>query len=86
MFISGYLTVFVKINSHYPFFVCSGVSNTTAIVKSAVQLELDRAKFLIYQAFEEDENGSKEEAVELYMQTAELCLQIVNNIKLLLYH
>jgi len=42
-----------------------------------LQLNIDRAKFLVQQAFEQDELNSKEEALELYTQAAELCLSLV---------
>ena len=38
---------------------------------------MERAEFLLRQAFEQDEGGNEEEAVELYMQAAELCLTLV---------
>ncbi|KAK2170660.1 hypothetical protein LSH36_1g05016 [Paralvinella palmiformis] len=47
-----------------------------APVKTKQQQELDRARYLIEQAFEEDEAGNREEAFELYTQAAELCLNL----------
>ena len=44
---------------------------------SVFQLKMERAEFLLRQAFEQDEGGNEEEAVELYMQAAELCLTLV---------
>ena len=52
--------------------------------KTPEQLELDRAKFLVCQALEEDESGAKDDAVELYMQAAELCLKLVSILNLIL--
>lgn len=46
-------------------------------LKSRQQLDLERARFLVTQAFEEDEKGNDEEAVELYTQAVELCIQTV---------
>lgn len=47
-------------------------------LKSRQQLDLERAHFLVTQAFEEDEKGNDEEAVELYTQAVELCIQTSN--------
>ncbi|XP_066302773.1 calpain-7-like [Branchiostoma lanceolatum] len=44
-------------------------------MKTQQQIDLERARFLIEQAFEEDENDNKEEAAELYMEAVELCLK-----------
>lgn len=46
-------------------------------LKTRQQLDLERAHFLVTQAFEEDEKGNDEEAVELYTQAVELCIQTV---------
>ncbi len=46
---------------------------------SCAQLDMDRARYLVEQAFEEDAQDNKEEAFELYAQAAELCLSLVNN-------
>ncbi|GIY99462.1 calpain-7 [Caerostris extrusa] len=43
--------------------------------KNEQKLELDRAEFLLRQGLEEDEAGNEEEATELYLQAAELCLK-----------
>ena len=42
-----------------------------------LQLEMDRAKFLLNQAFEEDEGDNGEEALELYTQAAEQFIKLV---------
>lgn len=42
------------------------------------QAELERATFLIKQAFEEDDQGNKQEAIDLYTEAVELCLKIRN--------
>ncbi|KAG9345099.1 hypothetical protein JZ751_009640 [Albula glossodonta] len=47
-------------------------------LKSKHQLDLERAYFLVTQAFEEDEKGNSDEAVELYTQAVELCIQASN--------
>ncbi|GFT07263.1 calpain-7 [Nephila pilipes] len=44
-------------------------------VKNEEKLELERAEFLLRQGLEEDEAGNDEEATELYLQAAELCLK-----------
>ncbi|XP_014671415.1 PREDICTED: calpain-7-like [Priapulus caudatus] len=38
------------------------------------QLDLERAQFLLLQAFDEDEENNVDDAAELYMQAAELCI------------
>lgn len=51
-------------------------SNTHQQVSSSVQqLELDRAKFLLGQALDEDEANNWQDALELYTHAIELCLQ-----------
>ncbi|KAG7469852.1 hypothetical protein MATL_G00133300 [Megalops atlanticus] len=47
-------------------------------LKSKHQLDLERAYFLVTQAFEEDEKGNSDEAIELYKQAVELCIQASN--------
>ncbi|GBN12887.1 Calpain-7 [Araneus ventricosus] len=49
--------------------------NTKRPEKNEQKLELERAEFLLRQGLEEDEAGNDEEAVELYLQAAELCLK-----------
>ncbi|KAM4567400.1 calpain-7 [Fundulus diaphanus] len=44
-------------------------------LKSRHQVDLERAHFLVTQAFEEDEKGNDDEAVELYTQAVELCIK-----------
>lgn len=46
-------------------------------LKSRQQVDLERAHFLVTQAFDEDEKGNDDEAVELYTQAVELCLNTV---------
>lgn len=46
-------------------------------LKSRQQVDLERAHFLVTQAFEEDEKGNDDEAVELYTQAVELCINTV---------
>ena len=43
------------------------------------QVAVERARFLIEQAMEEDEAGNATEATELYMQAAEMCIQLVRS-------
>lgn len=52
-------------------------SQKTDPLKSKQQLDLERAHFLVTQAFDEDEKGNREEAVELYTEAVELCLKTV---------
>ncbi|XP_053374167.1 calpain-7-like [Mercenaria mercenaria] len=40
------------------------------------QLDLERARFLIKQAFDEDDVGNEQEAIDLYTEAVELCLKI----------
>ncbi|XP_062980483.1 calpain-7 isoform X3 [Elgaria multicarinata webbii] len=47
-------------------------------LKSKQQLDLERAHFLVTQAFDEDEKGNGEEAIELYTEAVELCLKTAN--------
>ena len=47
-----------------------------APIKSKLQLDMDRARYLVEQAFEEDSKGNEDEAFELYTQAAELCLNL----------
>ncbi|KAI4890692.1 hypothetical protein NFI96_033755 [Prochilodus magdalenae] len=47
-------------------------------LKTKHQLDLERAYFLVTQAFEEDEKGNSDEAIELYSQAVELCIQASN--------
>ena len=46
-------------------------------LKSRQQVDLERAHFLVTQAFQEDEKGNGDEAIELYSQAVELCIQTV---------
>ncbi|KAJ7985509.1 hypothetical protein DPEC_G00352790 [Dallia pectoralis] len=48
-------------------------------LKSKQQVDLERAHFLVTQAFEEDEKGNGDEAIELYTQAVELCIQTSND-------
>lgn len=47
-------------------------------LKTREQVDLERAHFLVTQAFEEDEKGNVDEAIELYTQAVELCIQTSN--------
>ena len=40
-------------------------------------MNLERAEYMIRQAFDADEAGDEEEAANLYMEAAELCLNLV---------
>ncbi|XP_038044478.1 calpain-7-like [Patiria miniata] len=43
--------------------------------KSAEQMAAERAKFLLRQAFDEDGHGNAEDATELYLNAAEMCIE-----------
>ncbi|KAA8591952.1 hypothetical protein FQN60_017326 [Etheostoma spectabile] len=47
-------------------------------LKSRQHVDLERAHFLVTQAFEEDEKGNDDEAIELYTQAVELCITTSN--------
>ncbi|KAL4222516.1 calpain 7 [Mactra antiquata] len=49
---------------------------TMSSTMSAQQKELERATFLIKQAFEEDDLGNSQEAIDLYTEAVELCLKL----------
>lgn len=59
----------------------TGICSSELNMKSAQELNIDRAKFLVQQAFEQDELHNKEEALELYTQAAELCLNLRQDVK-----
>ncbi|XP_053323276.1 calpain-7 [Spea bombifrons] len=48
-------------------------------LKTKHHLDLERARFLVTQAFEEDDKGNAEEAIELYSEAVELCLTTSND-------
>ncbi|XP_061229137.1 calpain-7 isoform X1 [Neopsephotus bourkii] len=50
-------------------------SQNTDPLKSKQQLDLERAHFLVTQAFDEDDKDNAEEAIELYTEAVELCLK-----------
>ncbi|MFH4979885.1 hypothetical protein AB6A40_006594, partial [Gnathostoma spinigerum] len=54
-------------------------SITSPNVKSKQQLDLERAKFLLYQAFDSDEAGNVEEAVTLYSEAVEFCIKSIKS-------
>ncbi|CAN9514441.1 unnamed protein product [Ophioblennius macclurei] len=47
-------------------------------LKSRQHVDLERAHFLVTQAFEEDEKENDDEAIELYTQAVELCIKTSN--------
>lgn len=51
----------------------------SANIKSVHQVNLERAEFLLYQALDADEAGRASEAVTLYSEAIELCLQSVGS-------
>ncbi|ELV09800.1 Calpain-7 [Tupaia chinensis] len=50
-------------------------AKSTDPLKSKHQLDLERAHFLVTQAFDEDEKGNVEDAIELYTEAVDLCLK-----------
>lgn len=52
-------------------------SKSAGPLKSKHQLDLERAHFLVTQAFDEDEKGNVEDAIELYTEAVDLCLKTV---------
>ncbi|KAF6041206.1 CAPN7 [Bugula neritina] len=48
--------------------------------KSHLQRQKERADFLVRQAFDEDEAGNETEAAELYMEAAQLCIEMRKSI------
>uniref|UniRef100_A0A4W3JZ96 Calpain 7 n=1 Tax=Callorhinchus milii TaxID=7868 RepID=A0A4W3JZ96_CALMI len=56
----------------------AGQNNAGDPLKTKQQMDLERAHFLVTQAFDEDEKGSVDEAVELYTEGVELCLKTAN--------
>ncbi|XP_004631751.1 calpain-7 [Octodon degus] len=50
-------------------------SKSAGPLKSKHQLDLERAHFLVTQAFDEDEKQNIEEAIELYTEAVDLCLK-----------
>ena len=69
-FISNYFIFFYQIEGT--------VTAFAQPAKSKQQLDMDKASFLLNQAFDEDANDNEEEAFELYTQAAELCLELVS--------
>lgn len=53
-------------------------AEVTVPLKSKQLLDLERAYFLVRQAFDEDEKGNVDEAVELYTEAVELCIKTAN--------
>ncbi|XP_071515726.1 calpain-7-like [Panulirus ornatus] len=54
-------------------------ASSTQITKEGGQCELGRANFLLLEAFDEDEAGNAEEAIELYSNAVQLCLEACKN-------
>uniref|UniRef100_A0A8C5L1G2 Calpain-7 n=1 Tax=Jaculus jaculus TaxID=51337 RepID=A0A8C5L1G2_JACJA len=50
-------------------------SKSAGPLKSKHQLDLERAHFLVTQAFDEDGKGNVEDAIELYTEAVDLCLK-----------
>ncbi|XP_033104108.1 calpain-7-like [Anneissia japonica] len=54
--------------------VSSSSSQGVAKQKSKEDTAMEKANFLIRQAFDEDDEGNKEEAAAMYMEAAEICI------------
>jgi len=46
---------------------------------TCIQLGLERAKFLIEQAMDEDQQDNLDDAFKMYMEAAEMCLKLVRS-------
>lgn len=64
----------------YPLFYLNSEKQTQSsqVVTEKGESELSRAHFLLLEAFDEDEAGNAEEAIELYSSAVELCLEAVS--------
>jgi len=51
-----------------------------AMLLCGVQLGLERARFLIEQAMDEDQQDNLEDAFNMYTEAAELCLKLVSQL------
>ncbi len=49
--------------------------------KSERELQIERAYFLVNQALQEDEQGHDQEAIELYTQAVQVCLEAVRKLE-----
>ncbi|XP_076439397.1 calpain-7-like [Babylonia areolata] len=54
----------------------NGNSGGEEVEKTQQQTDLERARFLLSEALDEDEKGDLDDAVDLYTQAVELCIQI----------
>lgn len=52
-------------------------TNLKGQAKTEQQLDLERADFLLRQAFNEEEEKNIDEAVDLYVEAVDLCLKAV---------
>ena len=53
----------------------SHVDNNAMIM----QTDLERARFLLTEALDEDEKGHVQDAIDLYTEAVELCIKIVSH-------
>lgn len=53
-------------------------TQATQVRQEIGQSELSRANFLLLEALDEDEAGNAEEAIELYSNAVQLCLEAVS--------
>jgi len=47
-------------------------------VKNMASENIQKAKIVIMDAMKEDEEGNKEQAIQLYLQAAEICIKSVS--------
>ena len=55
-------------------------------VKDESQNDLERAEFLLYAALDADELQDRNEAIDLYKEAIELCLEAVRNVERKTFH
>ena len=55
------------------------------IIICNLQMRMERAQFIVRHAFEEDEAGNETEAAELYMEAAQLCIDLVKLYRIMCY-
>ena len=59
-------------------FIVSSQAAKTSERKTEHQLDLEKAKFLMNQAIDDDSAGNLEDAIAQYSESVELCLKIVS--------
>ena len=67
-----------KFKDNYDVFSASQQTAQSSQHKTKQQLELEKAKFLMNQAIDDDSAGNIEDAVAQYSEAVELCLKLVS--------